>query len=261
DGQDATNAHGNGYNNSSHDASSLTYTTVNSIVLPTTGGKRVTSGTGDPNNDYFAIGGASSGFDTAGLYDAVSGSVGGGAVSGSVYLGFLMRAPVAAGPSVENSYSALQLGITGGSTAVGIGNHWNAWAYSIFGTPGNQDLIQGTGGSSWLNYDTNTHWAVAKITFNANADDDFTVWLDPNPADGDSQQNGVRRFSGTAVGSMAFDEISYRAGNGGTDNAWEFDEVRFTDDWASLTANPVPEPSSSALLALAGVACLLRRRK
>jgi hypothetical protein len=245
----------------------LIYTLANSQTLPVTGGKRVTNGMGDGGNgnDYLALSlAAGDAWDQAGLLDAGSGTVGGGAVSGTIYLGFLVRAQNAAGPASENksgdpqgTYAAFQLGRP--FTAVlGLGNHWNAWAYSIFGATGDRDLVQGGGGNTWLDVNTTTHWMVARLTFQPGAPDDVTVWLDPNPDDLDNQASGVRRYAATAAGDLSFNEIAYRSGNLGSLSAWEIDEVRFASSWASLVS-VVPEPASAGLVGLD--ALLLARRR
>jgi hypothetical protein len=265
DGQDFDST----FLNTFHDPSGMTYTMANSSALPVTGGRRVVNGGGDPaQNDYFSLSLApGDNWDDAGLLDTGSGSVGGGNVSGTLYLSFLLRSQNAVDGSIENksispggAYSAFQLALVSGSGAaakLGMGNHWNAWAYSIFGVAGDKDLVQGSGGSTWLEYNTDVHWMVARIDFAAGADDNFTIWLDPNPDDLDAQATGIRRASGT--GDLSFNQVSYRAGNQAGINIWEFDEVRFGTTWADMQAVAVvPEASTASILAL-GFALLLRR--
>lgn len=137
------------YNNTSYNASGLTYTMANSQALPVNDGKRVTNGLGDSGgNDYFSLTlSAGDAWDQAGLYDSGSQTVGGGSVSGSVYMGILVRAQNPAGGTSENksgavqgTYAAFQLGRPS-VTTLGVGNYWSAWAYSIFGVAGDRDLI------------------------------------------------------------------------------------------------------------------------
>ncbi len=265
DGQDA----GSDFLNTFYDPSGMTYTMANSSALPVTGGRRVVNGGGDPaQNDYFSLS-LSSGdnWDDAGLLDTGSGSVGGGNVSGTLYASFLLRSQSPVSASLENksispggAYAAFQLGLGSGSGAagkLGMGNHWNAWAYSIFGVGGEIDLVEGSGGSTYLAYDADVHWMVAKIDFVGGAADSFTVWLDPNPDDLDSQATGVRRATGS--GDLSFNQVAYRAGNQPGVNVWEFDEVRFGTTWADMqSVTVVPEASTASILAL-GLALLLRR--
>ena len=266
DGQDA----GSSFVNTAYDPAGMTYTMANSSVLPVTGGRRIVNGGGDilNQNDYHSLSLApADNWDNAGLLDAGSGSVGGGNVSGTLYASFLLRSQSPVSGTLENkaispggAYAAFQLGLGSGSGAtgkLGMGNHWDAWAYSLFGVAGNKDLVQGSGGSTWLDYNANVHWMVARIDFTAGAADNFTVWLDPNPDDLDAQASGVRRATGT--GDLAFNQVSYRAGNQPGVNVWEFDEVRFGTSWADMqSVTVVPEASTASILAL-GLALLLRR--
>ena len=259
DGQDA----GSDFLNTFYDPSGMSYTMANSSALPVTGGRRVVNGGGDTliQNDYFSLSLASGdNWDDAGLLDTGSGSVGGGNVSGTLYASFLLRSQSPVSGTLEPAYSAFQLGLGSGSGAagkLGMGNHWNAWAYSIFGVGGEMDLVQGSGGTTWLEYNADVHWMVAKIDFVGGAADNFTVWLDPNPDDLDSQATGVRRATGT--GDLSFNQISYRAGNQPGVNIWEFDEVRFGTAWADMqSVTVVPEAGTASILAL-GLALILRR--
>lgn len=265
DGQDA----GSTFVNTAYNATGMTYTMANSSALAVTGGRRVVNGGGDPGqNDYFALSLApGDNWDASGLLDTGSGSVGGGNVSGTLYVSFLLRSQNAVDGSIENksispggAYSAFQLALvsgSGSSAKLGMGNHWNAWAYSIFGVAGDKDLVQGSGGNTWLDYNTDVHWMVARIDYAAGADDSFTIWLDPNPDDLDAQATGIRRATGT--GDLSFNQISYRAGAQPGINAWEFDEVRFGTAWADMqSVTVVPEASTASILAL-GLALLARR--
>ena len=265
DGQDLAST----FLNTFHDPSGMTYTMGNSSALPVTGGRRVVNGGGDPaQNDYFSLPLASGdNWDDAGLLDTGSSSVGGGNVSGTLYASFLLRSQNPVSGALENkgivpggAYSAFQLGLGSGSGAaakLGMGNHWNAWAYSVFGVAGDKDLVQESGGGTWLDYNADVHWMVARIDFVDGADDSFTIWLDPNPDDLDAQATGVRRATGT--GDLAFNQVSYRAGNQPGINVWEFDEVRFGTTWDDMqSVTVVPEASTASILAL-GLALLLRR--
>ena len=244
DGQSASST----YANTTYDFHGLNYTMANGIrALQTSGGKRVTSGTGarDTLDLALAAGGP---WDQAGFYDAGTGTVGGGAVDRTLYVSFLVRATQSVSESVEykgdgtqGAFAAFLLGRSGGDV-LGMGNGWDAWAYSIFGVVGGQDLVQASGGSTWLSYDRSVHLMVAKIVFHPNANDDVTVWLDPNPDDGDAQLDSVRRYAGTGVGDASFNQMSYVSGNIAGLDSWEFDEVRCGTNWSSVTPTREPLP-------------------
>lgn len=230
----------NSYVNTSFDSHGLAFATANGTKsILSSGGKRVTRG--DGSKDTFDLSLFSGGaWDRAGLYDAGSGTVGGGGVGGTLYLSVLVRATHMADSVSENkdnevqgAYAALLMGRSG-TEVLGLGNGWGEWAYSIYGIGGNHDLIQASGGPTWLTYDTNVHLLVAKIVFNANANDDISVWLDPDPDDGDNQQDSVRRYMKTGEGDESFNQLSYVSGNIVGTDSWEFDEVRFGTDWASV---------------------------
>lgn len=246
DGQTASST----YVNTAYDSQGLNLTMANGTkALLTSGGKRVTPGTGNPGGrDAFDLALAAGGpWAQAGLYDAGTGTVGGGGVNGAVYVSLLIRATQAVSEAVENkgdgtqgAYAAFMLGRPG-VEVLGMGNAWWAWAYSIYGVI-NGDLVLGTGGTTWKDYDRSVHLMVAKIVFHADADDDVTVWLDPNPDDGDAQLDSVRRYGATGVGDASFNQIGYQSGNISGLNSWEFDEVRFGTEWSSVTPTRQPLP-------------------
>lgn len=263
DGQTA----GGTYVNTTYDAAGLTYTMANGQTLRVTGGKRTTPGNGDPGgNDYFGLNPtAGDVWDTAGLYDTGTGTIGGGNVSGTLYLSVLVRAHGAASSTTENkdgiapdgAYAAFQL--SGGPSSLGLGNYWEAWAYSVFGVTGSHDLRQASGGTTYLSVNTAVHMLVAKITFNAGAADDIAIWLDPNPDHGAAQGDLIRRYIADAVGDISFNTIAYRSGNIPTINSWDFDEVRFGTTLSSVMPVPAPTalPAGLVLMTMLG----LRRRR
>lgn len=244
DGQGADST----YVNTTYDAGGLAYTLANGKALTVSGGKRTTSGAGDPSgNDYFGLNPTSGdAWDMAGLYDAGTDTIGGGDVEGTLYLSVLVRAhqSVSAvteekdGTAPDGAYAALQ--IQGGPSSLSLGNNWNAWAYSIFGVAGTRDLRQASGGTTYLSYNTSVHMLLAKITYHAGAADDLVVWLDPNPSNGDAQGDLIRRYAADAVGDISFDTVAYRSGNIPTTNSWDFDEVRFGTTMGSVTPTPAP---------------------
>ena len=176
-----------------------------------------------------------------------AGTIGGGSVEGVLYISVLVRAHDFSNGTTERQTGDLPHGRYFGlctwrdSTEIlGIGNEWGAWAYSIFGTvTGKRDLYDGSGGSTtYLNVSRDVRLMVVRIAFHANAADDISAWIDPDPDRGDSQTNDVRRYIGTANGDLSFNRIAYRAGDIPTVDGVDFDEVRFGTDWASVTPSP-----------------------
>ncbi len=240
------------YVNTAYNAKGLHYTYANGKgTMLTTGGKRTTPGSGDPAGcDYFDLSPAAGGaWDLAGLYDAGSGTIGGGNVEGVLYVSVLVRSYAVSDGTSENKGAGTQ-GMFGGfdllrgaTDLLGLGNEWSAWAFSIYGAvTGKKDLVQAAGGTTYLNVDKNTHLLVARIAFHAGAADDLSVWLDPDPDNGDTQLDAVRRFIGAAQGDLSFNRIGYRSGNIPAVNSWDFDEVRFGTDWASITPRGASAP-------------------
>ena len=202
-------------------------------VVASSGGRAVHSGNGGSGtrvNLDVTAGGA---FGAAGLLG--SGAIGGGAVDGVVYVSFLTRSSNPSNGDTEPRWAGL---ITWrGDTRVQClgGNHYWAWAYSIFGVSGDQDLLANGVPGSYIGVDTATRLFVAKITFHAGAADDLKVWMDPDPAAGDAQGTTVRSYSGTAIGDLSFDNLRLSAGDDDPTDDWDFDEIRIGTDWASVT--------------------------
>jgi hypothetical protein len=241
DGQES----GASYGNTTYAPKGLHYTYRGGLrTMPVSGGKRVHDGTGDAGSDAFDLSpSAGSAWDLAGLYDAASGTVGGGGVEGVLYVSVLVRAHAASDGTSERKtgdlpygrYFGFGLWRGTGTEILGMGNEWGAHAYSIFGAvTGKQDLRDASGGTSYISVDRNVRLLVARIAFHAHAADDISVWLDPDPAQGDSQADDVRRYLGTSNGDLSFNRLAYRAGNIPVINGVDFDEVRFGTDWDSV---------------------------
>jgi len=152
DGQES----GASYGNTTYAPKGLHYTYRGGLrTMPVSGGKRVHNGAGDAGNDAFDLSlAAGSVWDLAGLYDAASGTVGGGGVEGVLYVSVLVRAHAASDGTSERKTGELPYGRFfsfslwrgTGVEALGMGNEWGAYAYSIFGVTGKQDLRDASGG-------------------------------------------------------------------------------------------------------------------
>jgi hypothetical protein len=103
---------------------------------------------------------------------------------------------------------------------------------------------------------------VAKYELNAAGLDGDTVkfWINPTLGTGTEgtpdDADPLRIWNPTSIGS---DDLLFRRGNS-SDNAIEFADVTIYAAGDSPFA-VVPEPSSTALLGLGGLALILRRRK
>ena len=92
-----------------------------------------------------------------------------------------------------------------------------------------------------------------EISYNASADDDITFSV--------SNDGGATFQSSSTTGDAAFDNFRFRAGHNSEtfNNRWDFSDASFGTTALSAISN-IPEPSSTALVGLASVALLLRRR-
>ncbi|MDD4103077.1 MAG: hypothetical protein PHU80_10675, partial [Kiritimatiellae bacterium] len=172
----------------------------------------------------------------AGLVHTDGITIGGGNVSGPLFVSFLLRFHNP-GNVESGRFGGLQ--IYRGSTEVQTlgGKFWGAHGYSLFGATGNQNLTNAT---SYVTVDTSTRLFVAKINFNPGTNDHLTVWLDPDPTKGENQSNTVASYATNYVGNLAFDNYALRAGSLGAVAAIDFDEVRFGRTWQSVLPPPKP---------------------
>ncbi len=132
----------------------------------------------------------------------------------------------------ENYYAGLQLFQGPSTERLGIGNAFGAFAYSAFAaTPGEVDFNSATpepGFSFQFVRNTDSTTFVVRIDYNANAADDVTVWLDPDPALTEAEQPANLRTTFTA--DATFDEIRLREGLG--DAGWTFSRIRIDTDFS-----------------------------
>ncbi len=124
---------------------------------------------------------------------------------------------------------------------------------------GSGNVTAGTGTSIALN---TSYLVVGRIQWGATAGDDETITLylqDTSNLGTLSASIGTATMTG--VDQSLFDTISMtQRGSGGTVT---YDEIRFGETFADVTpaAAPIPEPSSTALIGLGGLAFILRRRR
>jgi hypothetical protein len=142
-----------------------------------------------------------------------------------------------ANPSGDSAQRIFDAGIAGGD--FGTGNY--AFRYN-----------NSTVGNLGVAANSNVHLLVAKFTLGATAgSDSIMMWLDPtlgagDPTGGISINNVDIQFESLALSDYASDS-----------SAW--DDIRWGASFNSVTAAPVPEPSTFALAGLGGLALLIRR--
>lgn len=95
---------------------------------------------------------------------------------------------------------------------------------------------------------------ILDITYNAGADDNVTFKV--------SDDGGATFHTTTLTGDYSFDEFRFRSGHDSAtaNNRWEWSNVAFATTQSEAIA-AIPEPSSTALISLGGLALILRRRK
>ena len=113
--------------------------------------------------------------------------------TGTLYFKYTVTNP-ASHFGTEAYYAGMSF-YEGGAEHLGVGNGWNPWAYSAFsgGLPGgNRDLNSATpepGQNYQFVRSTDTTTFVIRVNFNSFADDNVTVWLNPDLNLGENEQN------------------------------------------------------------------------
>jgi hypothetical protein len=179
--------------------------------------------------------------------------------SGTVYFRFTVTNPASGGLTAENSFAAFELVPTGGGSAVGVGNNWGAWAYSVFGNTGDADLNSATP-ESGVPYQlirlTDVTTIAFSVTYNPGGNDTLTAWLNPNFG----ATPGAQTSNLTTLFSADFSFSSIQLREGGAGNGWNFGNIQVATTPEEIGFAPVPEPSSLLLGGL-GLIALRRRRR
>lgn len=221
------------------DAATVSYPNLTWQATSSAGGMVTMKGDGS-NLEGFPDLSADSPFAVAGLYDAASDTIGGGNVSGTLYISFLIHAHFSTG---NNAYGGLQLSRGDDTTGVLIGDSLPAWGYSLWypqtSTSVDLDNMNGTG--AYLYVDTNTHLMVAKITYIAGGPDTLTAWLDPNVEYDENDQSSSATYIGSMSGDFSFNRFFLSGGNA---NQFDYGDIRFGTSWSSVlpTVAPVALP-------------------
>lgn len=185
------------------------------------------------------------------------GTVGGTDVSGSLYYSFLMQKVAGTPAGTEGWFGGAQL-FDGGTEVLGIGKHNGAWAYSVFGQVGTRDLNSANhedGATYEFVGDTDTHLVVVKLDYKTDADDQISIWFDPDMSLSEADQLSSLLTTWT-TSDVSFDSIQFRGGMG-----FYYDEFRMGGSWEVLRNSQVPEPSTWGMLLLGVCSLGLAARK
>ena len=219
-------------------------------VIQTGAGGTTTPTLDTPNSISITL--DQSAFTSANLWDSGTSTVGGGAVSGSLFIAFEMT-PLDRGgnPNISNASSGARL--SGGGSDIVFGNRLSAWAYSAWkGTNDNLgDISEGAGRIDPVK--GTTVLGVMEFNFGSAVDDTLVLKV--------SGDDGATWSTRTFTGDYSFDGFNFESNyTSGDPNGWKWSTAGFATTQAEAIAI-VPEPSSAALLGLGGLALILRRRK
>jgi hypothetical protein len=234
------------FSSSVSDAGVVSYPGLASSLVVSAGGKVTVKGDGS-NLEGVPDLSSNGPFAAAGLLDSASGTIGGGNVSGTLYLSFLIRSHFVTG---ANAYGGLQLSRGNDTTGVLIGNSGPAWAYSLWYPPSSTsvDLLNNNGGGTYLYLDTNPHLMAVKINY-APGGDTLTAWLDPDTGQDENSQNNSTTYLGSLSGDFSFDRFFLRGGGSGI-KQFDLGELRLGTDWRSVL--PLSGTSSAGSISVQG---------
>jgi MYXO-CTERM domain-containing protein len=178
--------------------------------------------------------------------------------TGTLYFKYTVTNP-ASNKDTENYYAGMSF-FDGGNEHLGIGNGWEPYAYSAFGPGGNRDLKSATpepGEPYQLVRSTDMTTIVIRVDFNSEANDNITVWLNPNLSQTEAAQNAA--LTTYFAADANFDRIYLREG-GNNGSGWTYCNFAIAENSTDTGFFAVPE-SSAALLGAFGLIGLLRRRR
>jgi len=158
----------------------------------------------------------------------------------------------------ENYYAAFQF-FDGGAEKLGLGNAWDAYAYSAFNTAaGNLDLKSATPeagvGYQLVRAADSPITIAVQIDFVNGGNDNVTVWLAPDFNLTTAAQ--ATALTTTFAADVTFSEIHLREGGGG--GGWTYSDIRVANSAAEIGF--IPEPSVTLLGGISLLGLLRRRR-
>jgi hypothetical protein len=179
------------------------------------------------------------------------------AATGTLY--FKYTVTTASNKDTEGYYAGMSF-FDGVTENLGVGNGWDPYAYSAFGPGGNIDLKSATpepGEVYQLVRSTDMTTIVIRVDFNSLANDNITVWLNPNLSLTEAAQSAS--LTTNFFANATFNNIYLREGGGG--DGWTYSNFAIAENSTDTGFfAPVPEPSA-ALLGGLGMLALLRRRR
>jgi hypothetical protein len=182
----------------------------------------------------------------------------GAATTGTLYFKYTVTNP-ASNNTTEGYYAGMSF-FDGGAEHLGVGNGWDPYAYSAFNTTvGNKDLNSATPetGETYQHVKpTDMTTIVLRVDFNSFANDNITVWLNPNLSQTEAAQSAALTTYFDADAN--FDTIYLREGGGG--DGWTFSNFAIAENSTDTGFFAVPEPSA-VLLGSFGLLALMRRRR
>ncbi|MBN8460807.1 MAG: autotransporter-associated beta strand repeat-containing protein [Verrucomicrobia bacterium] len=167
----------------------------------------------------------------------------GATATGRLYFKYTVTNP-ASNKDTESYYAGMSF-FDGGNEHLGVGNGWYPWAYSAF-APGdwNLDLKSATpepGQPYQLVRSTDMTTIVIRVDFNSGANDNITVWLNPNLALSEAAQNPALTTTFTA--NADFDTIYLREGGGG--GGWTYSDFAIAENATDAGFFAVPLTTST----------------
>jgi len=201
-----------------------------------------------PGNDlvYTSGGSASTSYNT---YSAVT--------SGSIYYSFLINCTTL--PTANQYISALNPGVAvpGGSSdamAIYVGASGTGWKIGVRTTGGGS----GAAYSGALMLDT-TYLVVGELTLGSAPVANLFV----GPTPGGAQPGTATATQSTATAINSIDDVGFKIQTATTAGNFQIGNLLIAQDWADVTPQASPEPSTFALMGLGSLAGIwkLRRRR